>query len=280
MPKALQRVAVIGASLSDGFGATPLSRLLNKAIAGKAGRQPVARLASSMFFARPLVGGRQQIDRAIKREATLVVGADYLFWYAYGFPGGIRQRAGKAVELRTTDRAGRDLAIRGWQLAQGLAELERLDVRVVIGDLPDMTGAHPMMLKPAQIPSRATLDKLNERIRAWAAPRKNVLLLPMAEWMTQLRAGKLSLPNRKGGGEPIRLSAEKMMSWDRLHPTKLGTVVFCSLLVDKLRSWVGQPIADSLHFDTWRILDDSALATELEEPSKRLSTRPARKSRK
>src|ERR1017187_3398512 len=87
------RIVMIGASASAGvtlaepFGGTNtlkcrLNYYLDAAIT--APHEPVTNLAHAMFFLQPEVAGQMQIDRAVKMQPTLVVAADFLFWFSYG----------------------------------------------------------------------------------------------------------------------------------------------------------------------------------------------------
>jgi hypothetical protein len=190
------RIAVLGASVSAGFGTlTDVAAVLDAAV-----RVPhqVRDLASTSLFRDPFAGGQQQVDSALEFRPTVVFAIDFLFWYAYGYGWTTDER------LRNADR--------------GLQQLERFEVPVLIGEVPDMTGAAHWMLSPEQIPAPPTLALLNERIRRWAADRQHVLLLPLPQWTAPLRATTpVTLDETGRTVEPRRL-----MNLDGLHPNAAG----------------------------------------------------------
>ena len=103
-------------------------------------------------------------------------------------------------------------------VGRGLRELERFEVPVLVGDVPDMTGAAEWMLAPEQVPPVEALGAGNERIRGWAAGRPEVVLLPLSDWTAPLRAAAPVVLDETGRtGEPGRL-----MSRDGLHPNEEG----------------------------------------------------------
>jgi hypothetical protein len=264
-PTVLTHVFTMGASLSDGFvNGLPVARLLKLGVRDDAMR--VDRQTSSAFFLMPLQTGKQQVDRALRVKATLVVAADFLFWYAYGRQGQIAQMA-KGQVAAAGEPAERERALRLWLLQQGLAELDRIEAPIVIGDVPDMTGADPKMLHPSQIPSAAARDAVNEAIRAWAKERPRVLLLPMAKWVEDMRAGRMSLPPRERGQAPLSLSADRVLCGDRLHPSKVGAVVFGQRLCEALADWLPAKERKSVAFDVWAIVGELGLESELLAPA-------------
>ena len=189
------RVAVIGASVSAGFGVLGITEVLDPAI-----REPHAMgdFAELLLFQDPFVLGGRQIDRAVAFEPTVVFALDFLFWYAYGY--------------------GWTLAERERSLDAGLRALERLRVPVLVGDLPDMTGAAEWMLAPEQIPPRPELDALNLRLRRWAEGRPDVLVVPLGQWTAPLRgAAPVSVDEAHLAVDP-----HELMSPDGLHPNTAG----------------------------------------------------------
>jgi hypothetical protein len=165
-------VAIVGASASAGFGTLMVGpggdgpgvvpvRLadLLQAIPDASGRV-VADWSTAMFFRDPVAIGREAIGRAIASEASLLLGIDFLFWYGYGF-GSDATRLGRFEE--------------------GLRQLDRFGGPMVLGDLPDMAPAAGGMISAAQVPSLESIAAMNDRLRAWAAERPRVLLLPIGE---------------------------------------------------------------------------------------------------
>jgi len=191
----LARPFVVGASVSAGFAAPRIAEVLRGALPGAT----VGDAANVMFFRDADRAGRAQIDAALAARPSLVVAVDFLFWYAYqGAP------ADDAASLE-----------------RGLAELDRVvaaGVPVVVGDVPDMHGASPLMLPRSRIPPVDALATMNARIAAWASSRKLVVLAPMAAWAAPLRAhGRVALAP---GEAPV--PADSLMAPDGLHPNALG----------------------------------------------------------
>jgi hypothetical protein len=185
-PLPYQRTAVVGASLSAGFCSRPLAVKM-RAIAPEGAE--VLDATDMFLFSSPYSLGAAQIDRTVAFRPTLVLALDYLFWFAY---------------------YGRDLSV-------GLRELERIDVPLVVGDVPWMGRAAEWMLSPSGVPSRTELRELNIRIRIWASERPNVTVVPVARWVDELYAGAPSkVPWRVG------LAAGALLCPDGLHPNDDG----------------------------------------------------------
>jgi hypothetical protein len=142
------------------------------------------------------------------------VAVDFLFWFGYG----------------TINAEGKPLASEDERLAlleRGLELLEDFECPIVVGDFPDMSDSIGLMLLESQVPEEATLERLNARLRAWAAERKNVAVLPLAHGVETLRSGeaftlgKLSYPEQ---------STERLLQSDHLHPTLEGLVLIAHLV--------------------------------------------------
>lgn len=211
----VERVVVLGASLSSGFG---LDHGLDKALEASlaAQHEPVRAAASEMFFLNSLQTGPQLLERALEAEPTLVVALDYLFWFGYG----------------TIDAQGGPLESeeeRAALLERGLASLDELECPLVVGDFPDMSASVGRMLLPEQMPEPATLERLSRRVRAWAAERERTLVLPLAELVRAL-----------GSGENVRIgrhafpAGSRLLQYDQLHPTPEGMAAVAQLVADEL----------------------------------------------
>ena len=209
----LDRVVVLGASVSAGLAARPIASSLS---AGLAPDAAVLDAASVMFFQDPFGNGRAAVDLAIGHRPTLVLALDFLFWFAY-------------ANASDDDRRARFDA--------GLALLADLPGTLVVGDLPDMRGANPRILGPAAVPSPDQLRALNERLRRWARARPHTLVLPMAIWTEPLVTGA---PIELAPGE--RVAARDLMFFDGLHANSLGTWHLLMLVDAALERDLGVPV--------------------------------------
>ena len=89
-PSLFERVAVIGASASAGFG---LEVRLGGVVEAALGERVVEVLdaGDSFFFTSPVSRGQAAVDKALAFEPTLVPAPDFPFWFAYGArPDGAR----------------------------------------------------------------------------------------------------------------------------------------------------------------------------------------------
>ena len=216
----LNRIVIVGASASAGFtvsepfGGTntewlTLSRYLDAALVWP--HQPISNLANALFFLRPETFGRGQIELAKRTNPTLVVGADFLFWYCYG------------EVPKETDRRMR--------FESGLELLNQLSVPLVIGDIPDASAAAGGMLSPAQIPTPETISAANRRLNEWVATRKEVRVLSLSGFMRAAMAdrgitiGDYTLPDGQ---------TRSLLQNDKLHPTAQGAATLALAILDSL----------------------------------------------
>jgi len=234
----LERVVAVGASLTHGFGCNLApSQVFDEAIRVK--HQPVLNLSHELqFLAAPSLG-EDQIDRSLDHRPTLVLAIDFLFWYGYG------------LAFRNKTELDRRLK----RLRLGLEQLDRLTCPVVVGDLPDMRGASKRMLHPVQIPSPHVLEALNKELHAWADKKKNVLLIPLSDWVSTLKAGKWTVPASPDGKHPETvLTVRIALQWDRLHPTRVGVIVLTERIIQAVKKRFG-PAADGLELDLWSAVE-------------------------
>ncbi len=231
-PSVTKRIAVIGASASDGFGvavsngsATPFKaelvdmRDVLLAAAKPGTTELVAHYATGMFFSDPVVRGEDAITRALETKPTLVLGADFLFWYAYG-GGGI----GKTPIASEDDRAS--------LFELGLTQLDRVvtaGIPLVIGNLPDMRASKGRMMAAMQLPEESTLNALNERLAAWAKGKPLVRLLSLSSVTNETRSGE---PIRVGSVQWDPVKQGPVMQRDRLHPAFPGLVALTERTVE------------------------------------------------
>ena len=219
-----ERIAIVGASASDGFGvavsngsAQPFKaelvdmRDVLLAAAKPGTTELVAHYATGMFFSDPITRGEDAITRALGTKPTLLLAADFLFWYAYG-GGGI----GKTPIRTEADRAS--------LFEQGLVQLDRVvtaGVPLVVGNLPDMRASKGRMMAAMQLPEAATLDALNARLAEWVRAKRAVRLLPLTAVTDETRSGE---PIRIGSFEWDPGRHGPVMQRDRLHPAFPGLV--------------------------------------------------------
>ncbi|MCA9001462.1 MAG: hypothetical protein KDB61_06035, partial [Planctomycetes bacterium] len=224
----LTRVAFIGASVSDGFGNSfelevgrnvPLGSFFRQTLAEKHAHARIFDYGSSQFFLEPERRGKKQLVEALKEKPTLVVGVDFLFWYAFGFPKPGSPRRAEGLE-------------------EGLKLLESIHCPLIIGDLPNvdhafegsspLRGGHPI-LSPGQICPDALRLKLNERIRQWAAERDNVRVFPLSDLLHRMvKGGEMTVHGNRWVVEDMGEILQK----DRLHPKVRGTTWTALFLAD------------------------------------------------
>lgn len=212
----LDRVAIIGASVSSGAGMlyelgahATLVPILQSAFtpdAWPAGARPPHDGGMFAMFTEPTTLGKIQVQMALATEPTLVIGLDFLFWYAHGF-------------LSDEWRRGR--------LEEGLAQLDRFDCPMLIGDLPNiefaLEGKSPMtggpLVWPGMLPNADVRAQLNARIHAWAAKRDHVTIAPMESFVAEAYAGP---------------DFEELIQVDMLHPTVRGALTLLFQSFEKL----------------------------------------------
>ena len=235
------RIAVVGASASDGFGvsvradAPPVDLTAKKPIPIRMNLSDVLRYAatsqrvimhhysSGFFFANPGPTGQGEIYRALKIKPTLVLGLDFLFWYVYG----------------TVTAEGKPMttgADRFSNLELGLEQLDRIvsaGIPLVIADIADMHDAIGKMLSENQVPDIDTIEKVNARIMEWVKARPLVKIMPLAQILETLKkGGSIDLAGKSWN--PAELGA--LLQDDQLHPTFAGTVVIAAGLIDLAQS--------------------------------------------
>ncbi|MEY3142363.1 MAG: hypothetical protein RLY21_856 [Planctomycetota bacterium] len=212
------RVAVIGASASAGFGCVMREKRADGDYALGFRLIDMVRLAcpeleivstdmsSGFFFLAPVKNGSTAAARAVAFKPDCVIALDFLFWYCYG---------------DDSPKGGRitDEAERLEKLELGLKELEKFEVPVLVGDLPDMSPAVGKMLAPAQMPAKDTLVKANARFAEWAKGRANIRVVPLADMQRQL------MEERALEIRGVRLESTKqapLLQRDELHPAPHG----------------------------------------------------------
>ena len=178
--KTLSRIAVIGASMSDGFGVRvsttlpdgkKISEGVNLAELVKAAcKDPsvvVASYTSSMYFMNPARTAKSSATRACganeQEMPTCVLAVDWLFWNGYGV-------SNIKGEKLSSDTERMEL------LDNALACLEPMcaaNIPIVLGDFPDMHSAiGGGMISAPMVPSVECLAALNARVAQWALTKK------------------------------------------------------------------------------------------------------------
>ena len=242
-----ERVAVLGASVSAGFGLEQevgarvrLAAIIDAALRVK--HEPVQDHAELLFFAMSSDLGAQSVAAARKRGATLAVAVDFLFWFAYG-----------EVE---------DEAQRLVRLDEGLGYLDRLECPIVVGDLPDMSRAVGKMLQSNQVPRPETLARLNKRLREWARTRRRVVIVPLAALLTTLQDGK----ELRVGSWSAR-STSRLLQGDELHTTLEGSAVIAVLALHELARAREDVAADAFVSDPTALAATVRSAVRTKEPA-------------
>lgn len=213
----LDRVVVVGASVSAGFGLegeigyrTSLADIVQQSIVAE--HQPVQNRSGEMFFMSPEASGKRFAEGATEDKATLLLALDFLFWFGYGIV---------PDEAKRLDR-----------LEKGLALLDKFECPIVVGDFPNMTQAleAPVkMLSKNQVPAPETIEKLNVRVRAWAAGKKNVVLVPLADLCTKMQKGEaMTIRDTKYAEGELK----NLLQNDGLHTNLEGTCAVWLVALD------------------------------------------------
>jgi len=220
----LQRVAVLGASVTAGwgittppipgdFGAYPVTmkHIMEGMI--EAPHEEVGYFGDTMFFIEPNDVGKELIEQVLEHEPTLVIAVDFLFWFAYGLTG-----------------ADDDVpAVRLESFELGLALLDKLEAHVIVGDIPDMHASIGKILSARRVPTPLTINRMNARLREWAMKRPRVSVINVHDIVEDLmRDVEISVANYTW----LAGSRSKLLQQDMLHPTLEGTVAISLLMVD------------------------------------------------
>jgi hypothetical protein len=214
----LSSVAVIGASLSAGFGIGPspiggvvtIADVVHASV--RVDHAAPRNLSSALVYLNPAGYMDRTMASLLQNPPSSLIALDYLFWAVHGTKSETERKQ---------------------QLDAALAGLEKLNCPILVGDLPDVTVATigPLApITPGMMPSPALRDASNARIREWAKAHKNVTLVPLAGLMKNVGSGSvLSLR----GNDWKETEVQRMMQADRLHPTAEGLVVIWIASVDE-----------------------------------------------
>jgi hypothetical protein len=218
------RVAVIGASVSAGYGlkaelkaSVKLGDVVKCLIEGE--EEECLDLGSNMLFRRPEALGAEQVADALLHEPTLVIAVDFLFWFAYG-----RSDASTHRRVERIDDA--------------LSLLDRFECPILVGDIPDMTmalkGKGPFgfpLITRNMIPPNKARAAINKRLLEWAKARKRVTIVPLSEFLESVQSGKtLKVRGNKWTKEDLAA----MMQDDLLHTRPQGSLSLLTLALDRL----------------------------------------------
>lgn len=227
----LRRIVLVGASVTAGFAITepfggpntPQYRLGHYVEATlNLPHDPVVTHANAFFFTKPAEILQEQLKAAANAQPSLVVALDSLFWFCYGELGSEQERL---------DR-----------FEAGLRLLETLTVPVIVGDIPDASGAVGKILGKKQMPDLTTIAKCNERLMSWVADRKNVRVFPLAKVMSAASANEeLKLATSSWGQGQSR----SLLQRDGLHPSTPGLAALTLELLSLATSLAEQPLPDS-----------------------------------
>ncbi len=222
------RLHVIGASVSGGFrdggmtgakekGDTVTMQQLLKPWCGEHAKATTHNtLQMTTMFTSPDEIGEAQIQGVLKAKPDAVVAIDFPFWFAYGAVRGADEKAARSEHF-----------------AKGLALLAKLEMPVLVGDLPDMTGAAPRMLSPSWVPSPEVLKALNADLAAFAKQHQNVHLVPLSQIVKTMKTDGAALPLASGS---LQTAPGALLQEDRLHANRLGMAFLGYTLQDSLRS--------------------------------------------
>ncbi len=201
--KLLTRIAVIGASVADGKGLetevgarTAFAELVHASLRS-AHENPID-LAAPRAWIQFDSNLRQWTAGAVARKATLVIAPDVLWW---------------AAIAPAAEREGR--------ISRSLSALERIDVPLLLGDLPDMAHLATALktdfsLSVGQLPTPEELLALRQRLEGWSTPRGNAFA---AE------------------------ESRRLVQTDRFHPSLDGSLLFLVSAWDELaKAWPGAPL--------------------------------------
>ena len=221
-PAIFRRIVLLGASATSGFEEseplggpkTPQYLFANYIEAALTGaHEPVATQASALLFLQTGEIMEKQVAATVAAKPTLVIGLDAMFWFCYG--------AGMSAEQRTT------------LFETGLRLLERLDAPLIVGDIPDASKAVGGILGKAELPESATIAVCNERLKSWAAARKNVTVFPIARVMTAAAASEevvLAGHTWEAG------KSGALIRSDRLHPSRHALAALAIATLDSAGS--------------------------------------------
>ena len=137
-------------------------------------------------------------------------------------------------------------------LNAGLKLLERLPCPLVVGDIPDASSAtNTGIISADMVPSEAARRAANERLKKWAATRKQVTIVPLAEFMRAVKADEaIKLHNTILPAGKTRT----LLQADGLHPTPRGAAVLSLGIWDALTKAQKKFPAKEIRWDAGEVL--------------------------
>jgi len=166
-----------------------------------------------MFFVQPETVGRNQIELALQIRPSLLVGADFLFWFCYGNGNTDQERLAR--------------------FEQGLKLFDAVRCPIILGDIPDCSAAVNGMLRPEQMPSPTAIAAANRRLKEWARSRPRVAILSISGFMRTVLANQaLSVHGFNLPAGETRI----LLQEDNLHPSPPGCAVLALALLDTFQA--------------------------------------------
>jgi hypothetical protein len=190
-----QVIVCIGASASAGMR----SKLnLARAMEEEIGASHVYYDHTRRFMVlNPSGSGRNMVDQAKAKKATLVVALDFLFWFVYGGKKETREAF----------------------FQRGLALLRQLDCPCLVGTLPYVDNGLGVLV--SHYPSFAEVARFNAKIRTLANESEGrIKVIPLAQ-IYEAHARK-----RTFGG----IDLVPLMNEDGLHPNTAGTLFLARVI--------------------------------------------------
>ncbi len=237
----LSRLVVLGASASSGISLPGgLADAMGASIAAE--HEAPLDVSSVLFFMMNDSSRKSLVKKAAEHRPSALIGIDFLFWYGYG-------------DVAEEERVP--------LLEQGLAILDGFACPIVISEFPDMSPAVGLMLHASQVPTQKTLVALNARLKAWAAERPRVIVVPLVETIAQMRAGtEITI-----GALKLPACAEsRYLQADKLHPTAEGLAVMACLVNEGLRTHVTGLKATDFVSEPAAVLNGYTVATKDRKP--------------
>lgn len=213
---------MIGASATAGFTLTEplggsntplygLTRYVDAALTVP--HEPVLNLGNAFLFFQPQLFARLQLTQLLTNRPTLIIAVDFLFWFCYG--------------------EGRTDSERLERFEQGLRLLEKVECPLVVGDLPDASATVNVMLRPEQMPSLKAIAAANERLKAWAANRPQVVVLGLSNFMQNAMANRaIQIHDHVLPAGTTR----KLLQDDKLHASPAGCAVLAFAVLNAVQT--------------------------------------------